>query len=56
MGYKDLCRVSADWDAYGLLSNIGGIMIENWILQIIIGSIGIILGVFIMVILEDYFS
>lgn len=56
MGYKDLCCVSVDWSADGLLFDIGGIMIENWILQIIIGSIGIILGVFIMVILEDYFS
>jgi len=31
-------------------------MIENLVLQIIIGSIGVILVVFIMVILEDYFS
>lgn len=55
MGYEDLCRVSIDWDADSFLFTIGGVMIENWVLQIIIGSIGVILVVFIMVILEDYF-
>lgn len=55
MGYKDLCYNGIDWCADGLLFVIGRVMIENWVLQIIIGSIGVILVVFIMVILEDYF-
>lgn len=56
MVYEGLCYSGIGWDADGLLFDIRGVMIENWILHIIIGSIGIILGVFILVVLEDYFS